>query len=259
MHIRTPLLAASLALLISACAGTAQNTGTDNATREAAIRAAIASPDRPAKDLEQDPKRKPAEVLLFSGVAPGQKIVDMFSAGGWYAELLARVTGPTGQVYMQNPPSVMERTSGNASAERLAGNRLPNVVAWNKPLNDMELPAGYFDGAMLNLVFHDFYTISKDVDDVLVDLNKSLKKGAWVVVVDHAAPDGTGNTFATDPRGQHRIEEQFTKATFARAGFVLESESDVLRNPADDRMKPFFAPDMKNVLTDKFVLRFRKP
>lgn len=247
-------------LLLAGCAGVASHgAGSSAAARSAAIQAAINSPDRPAKDREKDASRKPADILAFSGIEPGQKVIDMMAAGGWYTELLSRVVGPTGQVYMQNPPSLLARSGDKAIVERLAGNRLPNVVRWDKPLNDLDLPAGYFDGAMINLVFHDFYSISKDVDDVLADLYKGLKKGAWVVVVDHAAPVGSGNSMAINPRGQHRIEEQYAKDAFKRAGFVLDGESQVLRNPADDRTKPFFAPEMKGIETDKFVLRFRKP
>lgn len=247
-------------LLLAGCAGVGHTVaGSSTAERTAAIQAAIDSPARPAKDHEQDASRKPAAVLAFSGIAPGQKVIDMMSAGGWYAELLSRVVGPTGQVYMQNPPSVLARNGGKAVIERLADNRLPNVVRWDKPLNDLELPANHFDGAMINLVFHDFYSISKDVDDVLADLYRGMKKGAWVVVVDHAAPAGSGNSMAIDPRGAHRIDEQYAKEAFKRAGFVLDGESPVLRNPADNRQKPFFAPEMKGIATDKFVLRFRKP
>ncbi|MEZ5564506.1 MAG: hypothetical protein R3F24_02870 [Gammaproteobacteria bacterium] len=261
MNFRTIVYPACLSLLLVGCAGSGTTTHkpASPAVREAAIKAAINNPDRPVKDHEQDVKRKPADVLAFSGIEPGQKVIDMMSAGGWYAELLSRVVGPTGQVYMQNPPSVLERNGGKAVVERLANNRLPNVVRWDKPLNDMQLPGNYFDGAMINLVFHDFYSISTDVDDVLADLYKALKKGAWVVVVDHAAPVGTGNSFATNPRGQHRIEEAFAKAAFTRAGFKLDGESSVLRNPADNRQKAFFAPEMKGINTDKFVVRFRKP
>ena len=43
------------------------------------------------------------------------------------------------------------------------------------------------------------------------------------------------------------------------AGFRLEAESQLLRNPDDDRTKAFFAPEMKGKTTDKFALLFRKP
>jgi predicted methyltransferase len=248
--------AALAILLLGACATTSAPRVTE-AAREAAVRAAVAHPERSAKDRAQDENRRPADVMMFAGVAPGQKVIDLFSAGGWYGELLARVVGPAGQVYVQNPADV--RMGAKDLDARLANDRLPNVVRWDRNMNDLGLPPSYFDGAMLNLVFHDFFTLSKDVEDILADLHASLKPGAWVVVVDHSAPAGTGNAFATDPRGAHRIDEAFTKAMFAKAGFKLEAELDVFRNPADDRQKAFFTPEMQGRNTDKFVLRFRKP
>jgi predicted methyltransferase len=254
--LRRASTAALAVLVLSACA----TTGTprvNDAAREAAVRAAVAHPDRSAKDRTQDDRRRPADILMFAGVAPGQKVIDLFSAGGWYGELLARVVGPTGQVYVQNPADV--RMGAKDLDPRLANDRLPNVVRWDRNMNDLGLQPAYFDGAMLNLVFHDFFTLSKDVDDILADLYAGLKPGAWVVVVDHSAPAGTGNAFATDPRGAHRIDEAFAKAMFAKAGFRLEAELDLFRNPADDRQKAFFTPEMQGRNTDKFVLRFRKP
>jgi len=255
---KMPLVStATLALLVlTACAATGTPRVSD-ATREAAVRAAVDHPDRSAKDRAQDEKRRPVDIMLFAGVAPGQKVIDLFSAGGWYAELLARAVGPGGQVYLQNPADV--RMGAKDVDARLANDRLPNVVRWDKNMNDMALPPAYFDGAMINLVFHDFFTLSKDVDDVLADLHAGLKRGAWVVVVDHSAPAGTGASFATDPRGAHKIDEALVKAMFAKAGFKLEAELDLFRNPADDRQKSFFAPEMQGRTTDKFVLRFRKP
>lgn len=208
------------ALLVSVLAAGCASTGGSRigpAEREASVRAAFPSPERSAKDRTLDEKRRPADILIFAGVAPGQKVIDLFSAGGWYAELLARAVGPTGQVYLQNPADV--RMGAKDIDARLANDRLPMVVRWDKNMNDLALPAEHFDGAMINLVFHDFFTLSKDVDDILADLHAGLKKGAWVVVVDHSAPAGTGSSFATDPRGAHKIDEALVKSMFAKAGF----------------------------------------
>jgi predicted methyltransferase len=248
---------AALALVLSACA--AQSSKPDPSVMRAAIEAAVASPDRPAKDREQDEKRMPVKAMQFFGVAPGMKILDMFALTGWYTELLSRVVGPKGEVYMQNPPEVLERRGDKEVVERLAGNRLPNVVRWDKPLNDMGLKDSYFDGTMVNLVYHDFFWLSNDVDDITRDLYKALKPGGFVALVDHAAPPGTGTSYAVDRRGQHRIDEDVVKQKFKAAGFVLEAESDMMRVPGDDRTKAFFAPEMQGKNTDKFVLRFRKP
>ncbi len=172
-----PSMAAALlvALLVAGCASTG-GSSLSPAEREASVRAAVAAPERSAKDRALDEKRRPADIMIFAGVAPGQKVIDLFSAGGWYAELLARAVGPTGQVYLQNPADV--RMGAKDIEARLANDRLPNVVPWDKNMNDMTLPPGYFDGAMINLVFHDFFTLSKDVEDILADLHVGLKKGA---------------------------------------------------------------------------------
>jgi len=253
---RIALLIAAAALS-AGCASVPVAPTPDPALQEEAIRAAIAAPERTEKDRGMDVGRKPLDIMTFAGVAPGQTVIDMFSAGGWYAELLARAVGPTGKVYAQNPPTA--RMSAKIFEERLADNRLPNVVRWDKDLNDLELAASSFDGAMLNLVFHDFYTLSQDVDDIVADLFAALKPGAWLVVVDHSAPAGSRETYATDPGGAHRIDEEFTKAVFAKAGFALEATTDIFRNPADDRQQAFFAPENRGKATDRFVLRFRKP
>ena len=66
------------------------------------IEKSIASPERTAADRERDQREKPAEVLAFAGVKPGMVVADIFSAGGYYTELLAGVVGPTGKVLAIN-------------------------------------------------------------------------------------------------------------------------------------------------------------
>ncbi|NWP00981.1 methyltransferase, partial [Escherichia coli] len=43
-----------------------------------------------------------------------------------------------------------------------------------------------------------------------------------------------------------------------KAGFVLDGESDALRNPADPHSANVFDPSIRG-RTDQFILRFRKP
>lgn len=56
----------------------------------------------------------------------------------------------------------------------------------------------------------------------------------------------------------HRIDPETVKADFKRAGFVLDGESPLLRNPADDHTKNVFDAAVKGK-TDRFVFRFKKP
>jgi predicted methyltransferase len=160
---------------------------------------------------------------------------------------------------MQNPQFWFERGGDKAVEERLANNRLPNVVRLDKPLNAMGLEPNSLDGAVAFMVLHDFFWLSQDVPGILQDVHKALKPGGWFGVVDHAAPDGSGAEHAKDrDKGTHRIDEAYVKKIFADAGFVLEASNDVLRNPADDRSKPFYDESFRGKSTDRFVLRFRK-
>lgn len=224
-----------------------------------AIQAAVDSQDRPPKDRARDDNRHYAEILEFFGVRPGMTILELFGAGGNTAEVLARAVGPNGKVYMQNPDFFYERFGKNGVDERLANNRLPNVVRLDKPLNAMGLEPNSLDGATAFMVLHDFFWLSQDVPGILKDVHKALKPGGWFGVVDHSAPAGTEAADAKDrDKGPHRIDEAYVKKIFADAGFVLEASNDVLRNPADDRTKPFYDESFRGKSTDRFVLRFRK-
>jgi predicted methyltransferase len=253
---------ASFALITLAAWAAFTASAADTLKEDPAIKAAVDSKDRPEADRQRDGGRKPALVLTFFGVKPGMTVLEYVATGGNTAEILSRVVGPRGNVYMQNSPAFFERPASAKQVEdRLANNRLPNVQRLDKPLEDLGLPANSLDGAILNLVFHDMYWISQDVPGVLKNLYTALKPGGFVGVIDHAAPKGTGAEFAKARDGQHRIDEEFTKQTFKEAGFVLDGELDALRNPNDDRQKAFFAPEWRDTgkYTDRFVLRFRKP
>ena len=56
----------------------------------------------------------------------------------------------------------------------------------------------------------------------------------------------------------HRIDQALARREVEAAGFVFEAESQVLRNPADNRTERVFDADIRGH-TDQFVMRFRKP
>ena len=255
--IRSRALAMSLTVLITLAATPSWAAAPPPVV--ATITAAVDAPDRPDADRKLDASRRPKDMLAFFGVAPGMKILDMFAGGGWYTELEARVAGPTGEVYAHNPPEFLAKYGDKGISERLSGDRLPTVRRWDRSLDDLQLPKAHFDGVIANDVFHDFYWLSKDVDAVIRQVYDAVKPGGFFAIVDHSAPPGTGNTFAVDRAGQHRIDEEFVKERLIRAGFRLDATSDLLRNPQDDRLKPFFAPEMKGKDPDKFALLCRKP
>ncbi len=88
---------------------------------------AIAS-ERSDEDQARDVHRKPTEVLEFLGLKPGDTVVDVWAAGGWYTEVLSNAVGDDGHVHSQNSPAVLQFRDGvhdRTLTARLAGGRWP--------------------------------------------------------------------------------------------------------------------------------------
>jgi predicted methyltransferase len=84
---------------------------------------------------------------------------------------------------------------------------------------------------------------------------RALKPGGVFLVIDHVAQAASG---LRDTETLHRIDPDTIRAEVTAAGFVLESQSDALRNPDDAHLKPVFDPAIRH-RTDQVVLKFRKP
>ena len=223
------------------------------------IAAAVLSPTRDA-DRADDANRKPAEVLALFGIEPGMRVLDLLAGGGYYTEIVSRVVGPEGSVIFHNNEAYRQFL-GDALAERTADDRLPNVEVLNVEVADLDFEDGELDAVLFILGFHDIYYKADgwpdiDADRLLATLYRGLRSGGLLGIVDHSAKDGAE---ALDSgTNVHRIDEGFAKRTIEAAGFVLEAESDGLRNADDDRSIQVFDPSIRRK-TDRFVLLFRKP
>ena len=116
---------------------------------------------------------------------------------------------------------------------------------------------------IMNLDYHDVYWENAErkiprmaPDAWLKQLYAAMKPGAVVGIIDHAANPGSDTREVVEKL--HRIDPAVVRADFERAGFVLEAESDLLRNPADDRTTNVFDDPIRG-RTDRFVFKFRKP
>ena len=248
-------------ILALAAAALPAAAGAKPATAKADLAAAVAAPDRPAEQVKLDAVRKPAEVLAFAGLKPGDRAVDLFAGGGYYTEIMARAVGPKGGVlaWLAAPETNPKMLEGWTALKA----RVPNAAYFVTPTNAFALPASAFDFAMIHLNYHDTYWESAkyhftrmDPDGFLKTVYQAMRPGGTVAVIDHVANPGGDPREVADKL--HRIDPAVIKADFARAGFVLDGESDLLRNPADDHSKLVFDPSIRGV-TDRVVYRFKKP
>lgn len=220
-----------------------------------AIRAAVADPARPADDRALDADRKPAEVLTFFGIAPGMKVADLMAGRGYYTEILARLVGPEGRVYSQNNGFVRKNVVKSALSERLARPGMDRAVEVDRELGDLGFAPGSLDAALMILFYHDTVWMGLDRPAMLGQIYGALRPGGVFGIVDHRAAPGSGVGVV---QTLHRIDEEVVKREVIAAGFVLDGESELLRQPGDDHSKNVFDPAIRRK-TDRFILRFRKP
>lgn len=223
------------------------------------VSAAVAASDRPAEDIKLDASRRLAEVLAFFGLETGDRVLDWTGGQGYYAELIARAVGPAGKVTVLNPPGFMSRAMASLAPRQA---RLPNIDTMAAQLDDVSLPPSAYDLTLFHLVYHDLYWESVkyglkrgDPARALAKLYAATKPGGAVVVIDHVAKPGRETR--AEVEATHRIDPAVIKADFARAGFVLDGESPLLRTATDDLSKNVFDPAVQGK-TDRVVYRFRK-
>jgi len=225
------------------------------------IAEALASPARLESDRPRDALRRPDQVLSFFEIAPGMKVLDLFSGGGYYAEILSGAVGPDGEVVAHNNSAYLAYAAKELGP-RFADGRLANVTRLTAEAAELELPDGYFDAALAILTWHDFYYTDPEngwppIDEPALTekLCAALKPGAVLGVVDHVAD--TGADAFESGQNLHRIDPARIKADLAGSCFDFESEINVLRNPDDDHSKPMFDPAVRGK-TDRVVYKFRR-
>lgn len=215
---------------------------------------------RSADNMKLDESRKPAEVLQFLGLKRGMQAIDLFGGNRYWAEIMAPAVGPKGHVTVWEPTQFYDRDS----YEKFAAfqQKTPNTHLIVSPFEAMTLEAGAYDFMMINLNYHDVYWESAkygvkrmEPDAFLKTVFAAMKPGGIVGVIDHVGAPGDTRAIVEKV---HRIDPAVVKADFERAGFKLEAESDLLRNPADDHSLLVFNEKIRGK-TDRFVYRFRKP
>jgi predicted methyltransferase len=215
------------------------------------IRAAIDDPARTPEQRARDVNRKPAELLLMSGIRPGNTVVEFASFGQYFTTFLADIVGPKGKVYMYDLPYTDKR-AGDASRAFVAAH--PNSQYQLVDYNTLELPQKV-DEVFMVLYYHDLFINHIDTASLDTHIFNALKPGGIFLVVDHNAKPGSGTT---DTPKLHRIDPAVIRKEITAAGFKLVKESTLLAHPGDDHTQVVFAPGLRG-LTDQTVFVFRKP
>lgn len=224
----------------------------------ASITAALADKARPEADTKRDALRRPGEMLAFTGVKPGAKVVDFMMGAGYFTRILSAAVGPKGKVTAYQAGEFIKMRPAYTTEQTTAVAGYANVTPTNGSLADIGLPDKQ-DLVFTVQNYHDLHLKNfpaDTADKVNAQIFKSLKPGGVYLVADHvAAPGGVTTDIASK---LHRIDPAVVKKEVEAAGFKLESESKLLANPDDDHSKLVFDPTLRGK-TDQFILKFRKP
>jgi predicted methyltransferase len=217
------------------------------------IAAAVADSSRPDTDKERDAMRKPAETVAFAGVKPGMTVAELGPGRGYYTRILSKAVGPKGKVYailttaQAARPGVLDGLNALAAAN-------PNIQVVTVDFATMTLPEKA-DLFWTTENYHDFHNgPTADINALNKAVFNSLKPGGIFYVEDHSAAPGAGLEATSK---FHRMDEALAKSELTAAGFKIDGEGNLLRNPADN--KAASNSETGHFASDRFMLRANRP
>ena len=255
------LAASCAALIVAACASTGSSNQGPKPLAVADYAPILADAARPEADKKDDAARKPAEVLAFAQIRPGDTVLEMEAGRGWYSEILSSAIGTSGKLIVQYPPQF---NYGDAAFKaRTDAGRLKNATITVTAFDQLQAQDGSVDKVLWILGPHEVYFTPRnaqagvlgDVKKTYAEIVRVLKPGGTFIAMDHAADAGAPTSIA---QTAHRIDPAIVLASAKAAGLELVDKSDVLANPSDDRTKMVFDATVRRH-TDQFLFRFRKP
>jgi predicted methyltransferase len=266
------LLLASALLLAASC-----STTSTRETTAAALDNILAGSQRSAENSARDRYRHPKETLLFFGIRPEMKVLEVWPEPGWYTEVIAPLVRERGQYFAAviAPDPDSKYVTGRLSdyQQKLAAKPdvygAVEVVTLPTDGSDV-VPAGTLDMVVTFRNIHNW--MARDsAGQVFATLYRALKPGGVLGVVEHR-----GNAaIAQDPKAKSGyVNEDYAIRLIEGQGFRLVGESQVNANPKDtkdyeqgvwtlppgyrlgDRDRQKYADIGES---DRFTLKFEKP
>jgi len=275
------LLAASVLWIAAFGPGMTLQPGASALAQDSAARLdeALTGAHRLAANQARDTFRHPKDTLLFFGLRPDMRVVEISPANGWYTEIIAPVVRDHGQFYGASPrlgnnaPEAMKKREA-AYQTMLAAN--PAVYGHAKAVTYDPAAPVFAPAASVDLVvtFRNVHNWAKagNADAMFEGFYAALKPGGVLGVVEHRARPGT----SLQQQINAGYMSEATVIELARkAGFGLAAQSDINANPLDTTDHPGgvwnLPPNLRGISeadkpqylaigeSDRMTLKFVKP
>ena len=260
--------------LMAGCATTTPS----RETTASALDGALAGSQRTAADRERDQYRHPKQTLLFFGIRPGMRVLQVWPESGWYTEIIAPLLQARGAGYIAGviapDPGSRFLEARLASYHRLLASR-PDLYGGVRvvtfPVNGTDvLPPHSVDMVVSFGNLHEWMALG-DAQQALATIYRALGPGGVLGVVDNRGDPA----LPQDPRAKNGyVRQDYAIRLIEAAGFRLVASSEVNANPKDTRNYPAgvwtLPPDYRlgNIdraryaaigESDRFTLKFVRP
>ena len=232
-----PVLAAAL------LAGAPSLAAAESSPTAEKLRAAITSPQRSPENHARDVWRHPEETLLFFGIEPDMRVLELWPGGAWYTEILATFLAPDGHLAVTNfdpngPEDEPATRYAKALAEKLAADPARfgavEVIEIDPPAK-LRLGADASYDLVLTFRNNHGWINGGYHDAVYAEAFRVLRPGGVLGVVQHRAKEGA-DPVASAKTGY--VPESFVIEAAERAGFALAARSEINANPKDTKDHP---------------------
>jgi len=272
---------ASRKLAAAVLAGAACVTActTDSSSRQVTaqtLTSILAGEQRSEENRARDRYRHPKETLLFFGIRPQMKVLEVWPEPGWYTEVIAPLVRDSGMYYAALTPDPASKHVTQQLADfraKLAArpDLYGHVQVVNFPLDGSDaLPPESVD---IVVTFRNIHNWMADdhAAQAFATMYRALKPGGVLGVVEHR-----GNPALTqDPRAKSGyVNEDYAIKLIEAQGFRLVAKSQVNANPKDTKdyeqgvwtLPPSYRLGAKDHdkyaaigESDRFTLKFVKP
>jgi len=266
------LAALASGLLAVACASSSSRQSTADA-----LAGILAGDQRTAEERARDVYRHPKDTLLFFGIRPEMKVLEVWPEPGWYTAIIAPLLRDKGKYYAaviaDDPASKYITHRLEEYRARLAArpDLYDRVEVVSFPVNGTDVvPAGSVDMVLTFRNIHNWMARDQAAQ-AFVTMYRALKPGGVLGVVEHR-----GNpAVPQDPKAKSGyVNEDYAIHLIEEQGFRLVAKSGVNDNPKDTKdyeqgvwtLPPTYRLGAKDHdkyaaigESDRFTLRFIKP
>jgi predicted methyltransferase len=270
-----PRKLAAMVLAGAACVA-AWTTDSSRQVTAQTLTSILAGDQRSEENRVRDRYRHPKETLLFFGLRPQMKVLEVWPEPGWYTEVIAPLVRDSGMYYAAVTPDpgskhVTQRLEAFRAKLASRPDLYQHVQVVNFPLDGSDaVPPESIDMVVTFRNIHNWMA-DDHTAQAFATMYRALKPGGVLGVVEHR-----GNpTVPQDPQAKSGyVNEDYAIKLIEAQGFRLGAKSQVNANPKDTKdyeqgvwtLPPSYRLGAKDYdkyaaigESDRFTLRFVKP